>query len=70
MSLRVSLPLDPYFKTASEVATLAVVHDRTSIPTPTVSAFDASFNNDLGFEWMLMERLPGQNLESAWESFS
>ena len=34
--MRVSLPVDPYFKTASEVATLQFVQKNTSIPVPQV----------------------------------
>ncbi|KAK2462793.1 hypothetical protein APHAL10511_005184 [Amanita phalloides] len=66
--IRVSLPVDPYFKMASEVATLRFVRKYTSIPVPRVIAFDASADNELGFEWMLMSKLPGVTLASLWES--
>lgn len=62
--MRVSLPVDPYFKTASEVATLQFVRKNTSIPVPQIIAFDSSADNELGFEWILMTKLPGIPLES------
>ncbi|KAI0260085.1 phosphotransferase enzyme family-domain-containing protein [Gloeopeniophorella convolvens] len=66
--MRVSLPVDPYFKTANEVATLNYVQKHTSIPVPRVIAYDASADNELGFEWILMSRLPGIALTSLWQS--
>ena len=47
--MRVSLPVDPYFKMASEVATLQFVQKHTTIPVPQVIAFDASVDNEPGF---------------------
>ena len=66
--MRVSLPVDPYFKTASEVATLQFVQKNTSIPVPRVVAFDACVDNELGFEWILMTKIPGVSLKSLWDS--
>jgi len=66
--MRISLPVDPYFKTASEVATLQFVQKNTSIPVPRVIAFDASADNELGFEWILMSKIPGVSLQSLWDS--
>ena len=66
--MRVSLPVDPYFKTASEVATLQFIQKNTSIPVPRVIAFDASVDNELGFEWILMTKIPGVCLQSLWDS--
>ncbi|KAH9967393.1 phosphotransferase enzyme family-domain-containing protein [Russula dissimulans] len=66
--MRVSLPVDPFFKTASEVATLRYVGKITSIPVPRVIAFDSSAENELGFEWILMSKLPGVALKSLWDS--
>jgi hypothetical protein len=66
--MRVSLPVDPYFKTASEVATLQFVRKNTSIPIPRAITFDSSADNELGFEWILMTKLPGVPLKSLWES--
>jgi len=66
--MRISLPVDPYFKTASEVATLQFVRKNTRIPVPQIIAFDSSVDNELGFEWILMTKLSGIPLESLWES--
>ena len=66
--MRISLPVDPYFKTASEVATLQFVRKNTAIPVPQIIAFDSSADNELGFEWILMTKLPGVPLKSLWES--
>ena len=66
--MRVALPVDPHFKTASEVATLRYLSTRTTIPVPHVIAYDASHENALGFEWILMTRLPGVPLKDLWSS--
>lgn len=68
--MRVSLPVDPHLKTSSEAATLEYVHRHTTIPVPRVVAYDASADNELGFEWILMERVPGAPLEEVWDSMS
>ncbi|KAF8512767.1 phosphotransferase enzyme family-domain-containing protein [Gautieria morchelliformis] len=65
--MRVSLPVYPGYKTASEVATLRLVATETDIPVPRVLAFDAS-KNPLGFEWILMQRMPGMQLAARWAS--
>ncbi|KAK3375825.1 hypothetical protein B0T24DRAFT_509163, partial [Lasiosphaeria ovina] len=54
---RVCLPVYPWFKTEAEVATIQFIRDNnTSIPAPRVLAFDSSAENELGYEWILMER--------------
>lgn len=68
--MRVSLPVDPRFKTLSETATVELVRSSTSIPVPQIIAFDASSDNELGFEWVLMEQMPGNPLEEVWGSMS
>ncbi|CAL1709019.1 unnamed protein product [Somion occarium] len=69
--IRVALPVDPGKKTISEVATLKFVREQCGIDlVPQVVAYDAdavSPNNFLGFEWMIMEKLPGGVLESKWQ---
>ena len=60
---RVSLPVDPYFKTTSEVNTRKMLREYTTIPIPETLAFDVSQQNVLGFEWTLMERMPGVTVE-------
>ena len=63
---RVALPVDPYYKTESDVATTVMVRHCTTIPVPTIYAYDSSTNNPLGLEWVLMERLDGERLTDLW----
>lgn len=65
--LRASLPVDPRHKTLSEVATLQWVVDKISVPVPRVIKYDCSRDNDIGFEWVLMTKLAGSTLKSAWK---
>lgn len=64
---RVALPVDPYFKTESDIATTEIVRHFTSIPVPLIYAFDSSTQNKLGLEWMLMEKIIGKNLGETWK---
>lgn len=68
--MRVSLPVDPAKKTRGEVATLRWVRRHTDIPVPGVIAFDASSDNEIGFEWILMELMPGESAYKRWRSMS
>lgn len=68
--LRVSLPVDPQYKTLSEVATLKFVRLNTSIPVPRPITFNARPKDGFPFEWTLMDRMPGQPLGSAWKTLS
>lgn len=63
---RVALPAEPYFKTESEVATIAFLRAKASIPVPRVYALDSSSDNELTFEWILMEKLDGVPLGDVW----
>ncbi len=65
---RVALPVQPYYKTESEAATCNYVRLHTSIPAPRIYAYDSSSENELGFEWMLMEKIPGTPLAKVWDS--
>ena len=63
---RVSLPLDPFFKVESEVATLAYVRANTTIPVAQVIAWDSNWDTELGFEWILTEMIDGITLYDVW----
>ncbi|RPA96351.1 hypothetical protein L873DRAFT_1773048 [Choiromyces venosus 120613-1] len=63
---RVSLPVEPFYKTTSEVATLAYIRRYTTIPVPEVIAHSATVENELGFEWILMEKVHGVSLSEVW----
>ncbi|ODM24201.1 hypothetical protein SI65_02089 [Aspergillus cristatus] len=65
--MRVALPVEPFFKTESEVATLAYIRQYTTIPVPKVLAYCSSAKNELGFEWVLMEGIEGVPLADVWD---
>ena len=64
--LRVTLPVEPFFKTESEVATIAFLRGNTSIPVPNIIAWQSNLEGDLGYEWMLMEKIDGVPLFEVW----
>lgn len=68
--MRVSLPVYPHYKTRGEVATLRWVRDKTEIPVPKVLAFQDSNDNEIGFEWILMDLMPGTPLHRRWRTLS
>ena len=63
---RVPLPIDPYYKTESDVATTELVRHFTSIPVPVIYAYDSSSHNKLGLEWILMEKVAGTSAFLTW----
>ena len=68
---RVALPVDPYYKTEADVATNELVRHFTTIPVPTIYAFDSSTHNPIGHEWMLMDKIAsGKSLEDCWTAMS
>jgi hypothetical protein len=67
---RAALPIEPGDKVRNEVATLDYIKRHTSIPVPAVIAYDSSSENALGFEWILMEKIPGITLRDIWTSLS
>ena len=66
--MRVTLPVDPRYKTLSETATINYLLSGTTIPIPRVLAHNASTENDLHFEWILMERVMAKDLRHTWPS--
>ncbi|KAK9320840.1 hypothetical protein V1517DRAFT_195653 [Lipomyces orientalis] len=68
--MRISLPVDPRYKTTSEVATVDWVHRTTNIPVPSIVSYQSSRNNLIGFEWILMTKMPGKPLAETWRSLS
>jgi hypothetical protein len=53
--IRVTLPVDPKWKTLSAVATLKWVRTMTHLPVPRVLAYEAGRTNPIGFEYIIME---------------
>ncbi|KAH7095644.1 kinase-like domain-containing protein [Paraphoma chrysanthemicola] len=67
---RVCLPVQPCFKTMSEVATTSYIRHHTDIPAPNVWASNASNEKDLGFEWTIQDYVNGRKLDEAWKEMS
>lgn len=67
---RVTLPVDPGWKTLSEVATLAPVDHNTSLPAPEVLSFQAGRASTIGFEWIAMSRMPGTSPDNRWRDIT
>ena len=63
---RVTLPVDPKWKTLSEVATLQWVRDNTSLPVPEILSYQADRTSAIGFEWIVMSKMPGRSLGDRW----
>jgi aminoglycoside phosphotransferase (APT) family kinase protein len=65
--MRVAKPVDPFYKTASEVSTIAFIQQYTSIPVPNIIDFSATSQNSIGLERILMQRMTGSALISiSW----
>ncbi|OTA67160.1 hypothetical protein K449DRAFT_309236, partial [Hypoxylon sp. EC38] len=50
----------------SEVSTMRLIAEKTSIPVPRVYAFDKDNNNELGAPFICMSYMPGTPLRDAW----
>ncbi|KAJ5413460.1 hypothetical protein N7465_005765 [Penicillium sp. CMV-2018d] len=68
--MRVSLPVDPYYKTMSEVSTMDWISRTANIPVPRVVTYQSSRENPIGFEWIIMTRMSGRPLKELWRSLS
>lgn len=70
--MRVSLPLNPGHKTHGEQATLRWLGriPNLPVPVPKVYDWDETTNNDIGFEWILMEFMPGTTLHQRWRGMT
>lgn len=66
----VTLPVVPRAMTNSEVATMAAIRRKTIIPVPRIFAFYSDLENELGFEWTIMERIDAQPLDELWHQVS
>lgn len=54
-------------KTEAEVQSLRILAEFTTIPVPKVFAYSFDRTNEFGVEWILMSRLPGENLSKICE---
>lgn len=55
---RVAFPVYPYYKTEADVATTEIVRRFTTIPVPTIYAYDSSTHNAMGLSESLWIKLP------------
>lgn len=68
--LRISGDHIPRIKTGNEVAIVSWIQSNTSIPVPSMVAYDCSKTNALGREYMLMTREPGVCLADIYHSLT
>ena len=68
--LRVALFIVTYCKIESEAAVLSYLKEKTSIPVARVIAWDSSVATDLGFEWILLEKIEGIDLYDIWRKIT
>ncbi|QKX62193.1 uncharacterized protein TRUGW13939_09352 [Talaromyces rugulosus] len=68
--LRVSGDHIPNIKTRNEAATLAWISQNTSVPVPSVIRYDATTNNPLSREFIILSRCPGVTLSDVYDSLT
>ncbi|KAI2879385.1 hypothetical protein CBS63078_11124 [Aspergillus niger] len=66
--LRISGAQIPTIKTLNEVAVMTWVRRNTNIPVPAVIAYSASRDNPLGYEFTLLERVPGVSVAEVYDT--
>ncbi len=54
----------------SEVAAMALVRARTSIPLPVVHFFEDSPSNDVGVQFLVMDFVEGVHLYRIWDNLT
>lgn len=69
--MRISLPVCPRLKTRGEVTTLRWLREHnTDVLLPKVVDFDDTSDSGIGFEWIIMELLPGSSAWRRWRGLS
>lgn len=63
--LRITMPYDPYYQIESEVASMMKAAQHR-LPVPICFMFDSSAQNELGLEWMLIEKINARSLEAVY----
>ena len=51
-----------------DIATLSFVQQNTDISVPRGTALDPTNDNDVGFDWVLMECVPEKALTEQWRT--
>lgn len=64
--IRITMPILPEMETESEVATIHWVQRYTSLPVPRILAYQSHCKNQIGFEWIFMEKVKGKTIADAW----
>lgn len=67
---RATLPVEPFYKTESEVATMVFIRKYTSLPVPLVIDYCSSASNPLKFEWIVQEHMEGTALSETWDGMT
>lgn len=67
---RVSREPENVEKLMSELETMQYVRSRTSIPVPEIYGYDFGLDNNVGAQFVLMERLPGHHLYRLWDKLT
>ncbi|KAI9925943.1 hypothetical protein MW887_005749 [Aspergillus wentii] len=67
---QVQLPVDPFFLTENEIATISFLRHNTDIPVPPILAWNSSSDNVLGYEWSMVEMLDGVPVREIWAEMS
>ncbi|KXH68561.1 hypothetical protein CSAL01_02218 [Colletotrichum salicis] len=65
--VRVTLPIEPRLKTLSEIATLGWDRQNTSLTVPDILAYTADRAYLIGFEWIIVNKVPGEPLADVWK---
>lgn len=64
---RTTLPVEPFYKIESEVATMAFIRKYTALPVPLIIDYCSSASNPIKFEWILQECAEGTALSETWD---
>lgn len=60
----------PHYTTASEAATIDFLRTVLGLPVPKILDYSTSPENPVGAEYIIMERVNGESLESRWLSLT
>jgi len=64
--LRVAVLIDSCLKLESEMATLAYLRQKTKLPVSKPISWSSRVDEKLGYEWSLVEKIPGVELRDVW----
>ncbi|KAI1955077.1 hypothetical protein LOZ58_006873 [Ophidiomyces ophidiicola] len=70
LTLRVARPTEHNYRTVSEVATIDWIRRSVTLPAPRIVAYSTTPHNSTGFEWILMDKIPGRPLSESWRAMT